>query len=133
MREERVMPPATTPPEPPSDPSIGQLASCAIGATLWSAPLFLLVWTATLALYPALTDAAMPARGPVVFILTWGAIFVGYLQIYGDRNAGWTALDRMLVDPKLSLQGKLAALRANAVAYVFMACLAVVVMKVALL
>lgn len=98
------MRPATTPPDPPpSDPSIGQIASCTIGATLWSAPLFLLMWTATLALYPALAGAASAARGPVVFILAWGAIFIGYLQIYGDRNAGWTALDRVLVNPDLSL------------------------------
>jgi hypothetical protein len=128
------MPNAATTPDPPpapSAPSTGQLVSCAVGATLWAAPLFLLVWTATLALDPSRTGAAAAARGPIVFILVWGAVFIEYLRIYGVRDAGLTALDRVLVNPQLSLTGKFSALRANAVAYVFLVCFAIIVMKVA--
>ena len=127
------MPDAATTPDPPpesSTPSIGQLVSCAVGATLWAAPLFLLVWTATLALDPSRTGAAAAARGPIAFIRAWGAIFIEYLRIYGVRDAGLTALDRLLVSSQLSLAGKLSALRANVVAYVFLACFTIIVMKV---
>ena len=127
------MPNAATTPDPPPEssvPSIRQLVSCAVGATLWAAPLFLLVWTATLALDPSRTGAAAAARGPIAFILVWGAIYIEYLRIYGNRNAGLITLDRVLVNPQLSLARKLSALRANAVAYVFLACFAIIVIKI---